>query len=557
MRNKIDLARKVVKNAPVAKKITRPTRQYYQQYEPSPEELDDEGYDNSDELNESYRQQQENENNERRNRIADDLRTLDSLKEQIKNKGKIATKQKFLILLKNPIVIKIIIILFIIILVIIIIAIIVSAISGGGVSDHTVLKEQCPIVTVTYTGCDLDGKNCNHQYDGEVSFEDYIAGVIAAEEPYYINAIRLRIEELIEMGVISEADREKEFKKMAIEYYKMQAIIVRTNTLSHMTFTCEVEGNDTFQKYIDVDDSENSNLIKQAVEENKGQILTEIDKYEDEYLLRGDYSSACVVNADSSYYYVRYGRKTHKEPQIQKIPKDWASKYGIDSTLHNLYYNTPKSDIVYEQPACPKGTSDYGITKIGTLYLFLEEYAQEDILNYYFDEELQIQEIETKTSETVNGFTNPTSTISCSSPYGNRTHPVTGVSSYHSGIDIAIAGGSPVYATKGGTITTATSNITAINSYCSMSNSLLTYGNYVVIQHDDGTSSLYAHMKYGSIPSSITVGKRVEQGTQIGQVGSTGCSTGNHLHYEVRQNGTRVDPANYLDLSSATGACRR
>jgi len=553
MRKKIDLAKKVVNNAPIAKKITRPTRQYYQQQESIPEELDEEGYDNSEELNEYYRQQQENE---RQNRLNNDLRAIDAIKEQIKNKGKLAAKEKFLIILKNPIVIKIIIILFIIIFIIIIIAIIVSAISGGGISDHTVLIEQCPTVTVTYTGCDKDGKNCNHKYDGEVSFDDYVAGVLAAEEPYYLEAIRLRIEELIDMGVISAAKRDEEFEKMALEYYKMQSIIVRTNTLSHMSFTCEIEGNATVQEYIDVNDSENSALIKKAIEESNNQILTE--KFdEDEFLLQGDYSSACVVNADSSYYYIRYGRKTHKEPQIQKIPKEWASKYGIDSTLHNLYYNTPKSEIVYEQPACPKGTNDYGITKIGTLYLFLEEYETEDILNYYFEEELEIQKIENKTSETVNGFTNPTNSIACSSPYGIRVHPVTGATSYHSGIDIAVAGGSPVYAAKSGTVTTATSNITAINAYCHLSGSLLTYGNYVVIQHDDGTSSLYAHMKYGSIPSSVSVGKRVEQGTQIGQVGSTGCSTGNHLHYEVRQNGTRVDPANYLDLSNATGSCRR
>ena len=65
------------------------------------------------------------------------------------------------------------------------------------------------------------------------------------------------------------------------------------------------------------------------------------------------------------------------------------------------------------------------------------------------------------------------------------------------------------------------------------------------------------HLKYGTIPDSISEGTKVSQGEQIGQVGSTGCSTGNHLHYEVRLNGTQVDPADYLDLTNATGTCKR
>ena len=67
------------------------------------------------------------------------------------------------------------------------------------------------------------------------------------------------------------------------------------------------------------------------------------------------------------------------------------------------------------------------------------------------------------------------------------------------------------------------------------------YGNYVVISHGDGTTSLYAHMS----SRAVSVGGVVNQGDVIGYVGSTGNSTGNHLHLEIRVNGTRVDPEQY------------
>ena len=68
------------------------------------------------------------------------------------------------------------------------------------------------------------------------------------------------------------------------------------------------------------------------------------------------------------------------------------------------------------------------------------------------------------------------------------------------------------------------------------------YGNYVVVSHSDGTSTLYAHMS----SRSVSVGQSVSQGQELGKVGSTGSSTGNHLHFEIRVNGSRVDPVNYF-----------
>ena len=121
----------------------------------------------------------------------------------------------------------------------------------------------------------------------------------------------------------------------------------------------------------------------------------------------------------------------------------------------------------------------------------------------------------------------PASYNTLSSLYGNRIHPITRKANKHTGIDIPAPSGTNIYAAKSGVVTTSTYNSS--------------YGNYVVRSHSDGTSTLYAHMSR----RNATVGKTVKQGAVIGYVGTTGSSTGNHLHYEVRIGGNRTDPVNY------------
>ena len=115
-----------------------------------------------------------------------------------------------------------------------------------------------------------------------------------------------------------------------------------------------------------------------------------------------------------------------------------------------------------------------------------------------------------------------------SSLFGSRKHPITGKANNHTGIDIPASSGTSILAAKSGVVTTSTYN----NSY----------GNYVVVSHSDGTSTLYAHM----VRRNCSKGDIVSQGQVIGYVGTTGSSTGNHLHFEVRVNGSRVDPINYF-----------
>jgi murein DD-endopeptidase MepM/ murein hydrolase activator NlpD len=111
-----------------------------------------------------------------------------------------------------------------------------------------------------------------------------------------------------------------------------------------------------------------------------------------------------------------------------------------------------------------------------------------------------------------------------SSGFGMRFHPVLGYSRMHQGVDFAARKGTPILASAGGTVV-----------FAGWGGG---YGNVVVLDHSKGMRTRYAHMhKVG-----VRNGQRVEQGQTIGQVGSTGLSTGPHLHYEVWQNGKPVDP---------------
>lgn len=121
----------------------------------------------------------------------------------------------------------------------------------------------------------------------------------------------------------------------------------------------------------------------------------------------------------------------------------------------------------------------------------------------------------------------PSSTY-VTSAFGMREHPLFGDERPHSGIDIAGSAGSEVMAADSGTVAVAT--------YSS------SYGNYVTIYHSNGDYTLYAHMS----SLAVTAGQNVTQGDVIGYVGSTGWANGPHLHFEIRVNGSTVDPLSYF-----------
>ena len=115
-----------------------------------------------------------------------------------------------------------------------------------------------------------------------------------------------------------------------------------------------------------------------------------------------------------------------------------------------------------------------------------------------------------------------------SSPYGMRIHPILKVSKMHTGIDIPAPKNTKIVASNDGTVLIAT--------YSS------SYGNYVSLDHGGGKATLYAHMS----KIAVTKGQVVKKGDVIGYIGSTGLSTGNHLHYECIENGARKNPVDYV-----------
>ncbi len=120
------------------------------------------------------------------------------------------------------------------------------------------------------------------------------------------------------------------------------------------------------------------------------------------------------------------------------------------------------------------------------------------------------------------------------SGFGYRIDPIYKIPKFHAGIDFAAPLGTPIYATADGVVTEADFNTGG-------------YGNHVVINHGYGYQTLYGHM----LKTKATIGAKVKRGEVIGYVGSTGKSTGPHLHYEIKHYGYAVDPIYYFynDLS--------
>lgn len=122
------------------------------------------------------------------------------------------------------------------------------------------------------------------------------------------------------------------------------------------------------------------------------------------------------------------------------------------------------------------------------------------------------------------GLQKPVASYTITSRFGMRIHPVTGVQKMHNGIDLAAPKGTPIMSSQSGKV--------IISQYSS------SYGNYVVVDHGGGLSTLYAHLD----KRYVNDGDVVKCGQEIGTMGSTGMSTGPHLHYEVRVNGEKINP---------------
>jgi murein DD-endopeptidase MepM/ murein hydrolase activator NlpD len=116
-----------------------------------------------------------------------------------------------------------------------------------------------------------------------------------------------------------------------------------------------------------------------------------------------------------------------------------------------------------------------------------------------------------------------------SSPYGWRNDPISGVRKYHAALDLAAPTGTVVKASMDGRVTKVGYNANL--------------GKFIILSHSNNFQTLYAHLS----ATSVTQGSYVSQSTKIGEVGSTGYSTGPHLHFAVYKNGTPVNPLDFLN----------
>jgi murein DD-endopeptidase MepM/ murein hydrolase activator NlpD len=122
------------------------------------------------------------------------------------------------------------------------------------------------------------------------------------------------------------------------------------------------------------------------------------------------------------------------------------------------------------------------------------------------------------------------------SGYGLRIHPIYKIIKFHAGMDFTAPAGTDIYSTGNGVIAAVLSSKRGL-------------GNHIIVDHGFGYTSIYAHLSN----FNVRVGQKVQRGDVIGYVGNTGTSVANHLHYEIKLNGSNVDPVNYYfeDLTSA------
>ncbi|MGI5889042.1 MAG: murein hydrolase activator EnvC family protein, partial [Oscillospiraceae bacterium] len=251
-------------------------------------------------------------------------------------------------------------------------------------------------------------------------------------------------------------------------------------------------------------------------------------------ILGADSFSEMLTYAETVARISEHDRELMQKLQDEKAELE-ADKADIEDELASLESDKSDLDSLYSQYA---GLLQEANAELSAAEA--EQQAKEEDLQTVLDEleeqEAIIDEIMKQASviDYVPGeyiFPLPYSGVYMTSGFGWRT--LYGKANYHGGIDLSAAGiyGKSVLASKAGQVVTATYGTTG-------------YGYYVIIDHGGGYKTLYGHMS----AIYVTVGQYVSQGEAIGAVGSTGNSTGPHLHFEVRLNGEKQNPLNYVSL---------
>ena len=260
-------------------------------------------------------------------------------------------------------------------------------------------------------------------------------------------------------------------------------------------------------------------------------------------------SSKSLTDLISNYYLVTELTRNDKE-LMEKIKKEEEEIAKAKTTLENSKSELNNSKIAKQSKATQlkqaKNEKDSYVSKLNED----EKNTQEQLEQFERDKrdiQAQLAAIAKKEAEEAANAGNSNNNITNNPSASGYIRPIVGYGitcgwmgyANHTGVDFSGAGisGKPILAAKSGTVVTSTALKNPNGTYKS-------YGEYIVINHHDGTMTLYAHGAPGS--RRVSEGQKVSQGQQIMSVGTTGNSTGYHLHFEVRVNGVPVNPAPYL-----------
>lgn len=333
--------------------------------------------------------------------------------------------------------------------------------------------------------------------------------------------------------------------------YQAMSITARTYLVATLADNCVVLRDYNPQNFKKLSGQEHKySEIKNSVTSNSGVVMgrdgqffeaeydafSYTDKYredEDDYKKKGSYY---MMNMNETGY--------------QTVPSDWVTQYNIPMTKVSSNTKLKSLSVYGAKHLLEKVYSQYGVHRV---------------LEYYFGRNIDYYTIN-YTNENSNGcmwwpigsdettnengktFAKGTpASVRITSNFGIRNKPTAGASSNHKAIDI----GGPTSGYPEGVINiiaAANGTVTRINLGCVSGNSSCGggLGNYVLIQHEDGTVTRYGHM----YSVSVHVDEKVSQGQVIGKMGNTGTSSGTHLDFQVQVNGKPVDPLNYVSTSN-------
>lgn len=222
-----------------------------------------------------------------------------------------------------------------------------------------------------------------------------------------------------------------------------------------------------------------------------------------------------------AFFGVKFLAKDHYDGLRVMLQERLSETTSLETVLGTQEKKTPETAVPKtEKKAAPVATSNVTVGDT------VQEYDEDSAEDCVFDlDEIRLL---SGNRQAVNGMCMPIQSTNVTSQFGYRVNPVTGAYAMHSGLDLGADYGEPIYAALDGTVVKAKSSSD--------------YGNFIALDHGDGLVTLYAHCSQ----LLVDVDEHVSKGQIIARAGSTGRSTGPHLHFEVRVQGVRIDPSYYL-----------